>query len=107
MKITLAYPNIPDGEKLEVTHLGVFPNGETSDVSEQQVKRWEHETGREWPGDLVLPSEEVQSIGSVPSDAEFPHHKGGGMYILSDGSEVKGKEDATKAQDDLNNAGGE
>lgn len=32
---------------------------------------------------------------------EYPVHKGGGSYLLSNGESVKGKEDAQKAEDAL------
>ncbi|MDE0582236.1 hypothetical protein ON064_04140 [Planococcus sp. A6] len=32
---------------------------------------------------------------------EYPVHKGGGNYLLSNGESVKGKEDAQKAEDAL------
>lgn len=35
--------------------------------------------------------------GAEP-DKEFPHHRGGGHYELSDGSVVQGKDDAEKAE---------
>lgn len=41
-------------------------------------------------------------FGSLPEDTEFPYHKGGGYYFLSDGNQVKGKKAAEKAQTKLN-----
>lgn len=44
-------------------------------------------------------------IGKVANDAEneeeFPFHKGGGNYILSNGESVKGKEAAIEAENEL------
>ena len=34
-------------------------------------------------------------------EQEFPMHKGGGHYVLSNGETVKGKEEAQKAEDEL------
>lgn len=41
------------------------------------------------------------------SAEEFPKHTGGGVYLLSDGSKVKGKEAALKAQNALAESGGD
>ncbi|MFW6029144.1 MAG: hypothetical protein ACOCRO_02700 [Halanaerobiales bacterium] len=38
-------------------------------------------------------------------DKEFPYHKGGGNYELSNGETVKGKEDAIAAQEALDKEG--
>lgn len=42
------------------------------------------------------------ALEELPPGTTFPHHKGGGWYLLSDGSTVQGEEDATKQQDALN-----
>jgi hypothetical protein len=39
-----------------------------------------------------------ESGDPMPEGVEFPHHKGGGYYVLSDGSIVRGQDDAEKAQ---------
>ncbi|WP_079479714.1 hypothetical protein [Halobacillus salinus] len=36
-----------------------------------------------------------------PSEGEFPKHTGGGYYEISNGEKVQGKEEAQKAQRDL------
>lgn len=109
-QVSVNLPNYGEDE-VEVLYLGRFPNGETSEVTDDQVATWERETGREWPegGTLEVPQGSVQELAEVPGDAEFPYHVGGGMYVLSDGSKVRGQEAAQKAEDELDgdNAGGE
>ncbi|CAK7002060.1 hypothetical protein [Tissierella sp.] len=46
---------------------------------------------------LIKPVEEKEE-----SDLEFPKHIGGGYYELSNGEKVKGKDEAIKAEDELN-----
>lgn len=42
-----------------------------------------------------------ESGDPMPVDVDFPYHKGGGYYVLSDGSIVRGQEDADEAQSKL------
>lgn len=52
--------------------------------------------------DVEDDDENVDASGDpMPVDVEFPHHKGGGYYVLSDGSIVRGQEDAEAAQAEL------
>ena len=37
MKVALNYPNLPDGTLVEVLGLGVFPNGEETEVTDEQL----------------------------------------------------------------------
>jgi hypothetical protein len=39
-----------------------------------------------------------ESGDPMPVDVEFPFHKGGGYYVLSDGKIVRGREEADEAQ---------
>lgn len=47
--------------------------------------------------------EELIASGKLhgTSEAEYPRYKGGGVYELSDGSTVKGKDAAREAEADL------
>ena len=38
---------------------------------------------------------------SLPEDTEFPYHKGGGYYFLSNGEQVRGEDNAKEAQAEL------
>lgn len=42
-----------------------------------------------------------ENLALVPEDAEFPFHKGGPWYILSDGTQKQGREAAETAEADL------
>lgn len=50
----------------------------------------------------MLRGQEVKSGVDSESPHTFPFHKGGGWYVLSDGSEIQGKEKAFDAQANLN-----
>lgn len=68
----------------------------------------------------AVPSEDVDEVDEVdetdedanldesgdpmPVDVEFPFHKGGGYYVLSDGQIVRGSDDASAAQAEIDNA---
>lgn len=39
-----------------------------------------------------------ESGDPMPDDVEFPHHKGGGYYVLSSGEVVRGLEEAEEAE---------
>ena len=46
--------------------------------------------------------EDVDESGDpMPVDVEFPHHKGGGYYVLSNGSVVRGADEADEEQSKL------
>ena len=55
----------------------------------------------------ILEEEEVEeedldeSGDPMPVDVEFPHHKGGGYYVLSNGQVVRGSDEAEEAQAEL------
>lgn len=49
-------------------------------------------------GLLIEVSEE-----DLEEESDFPKHTGGGWYKLSNGEKVKGKDEALKAENDLNN----
>lgn len=42
-----------------------------------------------------------ESGDPMPVDVDFPHHKGGGYYVLGDGSIVRGADSAEKAEKKL------
>lgn len=42
-----------------------------------------------------------ESGDAMPVDVDFPHHKGGGYYVLSDGRVVRGEDDAIEEQSKL------
>ena len=62
-KVKVNYPNIPKGELVEVLHLGLFENGSTHTVSEDQLMVWRAQTGQEWPegGTLTLDHGEAEA----------------------------------------------
>lgn len=48
-KLVINQPNIPKGEKVEVLHIGVFDNGGTHNLSDEQVANYEAQTGASFP----------------------------------------------------------
>jgi hypothetical protein len=101
--------------------------GETVDVSPgdvlsaDEVESWgESVVNRLISGNAIVPvpllrpqrSPELVAAGSsmgveggsgdaaapAATDGSYPQHKGGGMYVLSDGSEVKGRQKAIAAE---------
>lgn len=58
-KVKVNLPGSAKDTEVEVLHLGLFPNGKTSTVSDEQVAYWEAMTGENWPkdGTLFAPSE--------------------------------------------------
>lgn len=45
-----------------------------------------------------------QSATPAPAVTSYPHHEGAGWFLLSDGSRVRGKEQAVAAQEELDHA---
>jgi hypothetical protein len=52
MKITVNYPNRPEGADIVVSHLGVYRNGEEHTVDEDKVEQFESQ-GYTFPVDGV------------------------------------------------------
>ncbi len=48
-KVVIHQSNIPKGDPVEVLHLGVFSNGSTNALSEEQVANYEAQTGADFP----------------------------------------------------------
>lgn len=61
-KVKISFPNLPDGEPVEVLYLGLFENGSTANVTEEAVANWVLHTGKDWPenGTLVLDHSESE-----------------------------------------------
>jgi hypothetical protein len=53
-KVFVHNPTRAKGELVEVLFLGVFPNGEESDVTDEQVQLYQALSGRQWPKDGTL-----------------------------------------------------
>lgn len=70
-----------------------------ADVPEQEPVTGEPRpaTGVEEDGEEDLD----ESGDPMPVDVDFPFHKGGGYYVLSDGRVVRGQDDAEEAQANL------
>lgn len=56
------------------------------------------------PNPRPAESDPDNHLAEVPEGAGFPYSKGGGWYILSDGSQIHGKKKATEAQEALREA---
>lgn len=73
--ITLAFPNIPKGADVEVFGLGVFPNGETTEVTEEQAAVFKAlNPDAEMPTNLpaAKPEVEVEAKAEVTPTYTFP-----------------------------------
>lgn len=77
-----------------------------------EVDNWYPRKGLEPSEERIQLLQEKGYIGEGASDShapdnpdeeevEYPLHKGGGNYVLSNGDKVKGKEDAIKAEEAL------
>lgn len=82
------------------------------DFKDKQDKLRLNELGQDYPREGLEVSEERKQelrdkgfIGEVAEEAkddeEFPMHKGGGNYVLSNGESVKGKDAAIEAENKL------
>ena len=59
----------PEGEMIEVLHLGVFPNGQYTEVEEGQAESWRQATGREdLPDTLEITDQPESSQNTNPPD---------------------------------------
>lgn len=58
----------------------------------------EDEVVEEEEDEPVVGDDVDESGDPMPDDVEFPHHKGGGYYVLSDGSVIRGQDEAEEAQ---------
>jgi hypothetical protein len=64
----------------------------------------EEEWAKAYPAPKAAPKAEVPVVADEPAAQTFPHHTGFGNFTLSNGSVVKGKQDALKAQAVLDEA---
>ena len=74
-KVVVHYPNTPKGEPVEVLHLGVFENGGTYNLTDDQVANYEAQTGASFPksGYIVIgdaPSKEAKAAAEEAASAE-------------------------------------
>jgi len=71
-KVEVHLPSRPKGDEIEVMHLGLFPNGATSDVTDEQKANWCAQTGQDWPkgGTLKVPDTTVSETVIIPGAAE-------------------------------------
>lgn len=46
MRVNVNLSARPEGEMIEVLHLGVFPNGQVTDVPDEQAETWRRAMGR-------------------------------------------------------------
>lgn len=53
-RVKVHLPHVEKGEKVEVLHLGMLPNGSTTRVSDEAVAHWEACNNRKWPEDGLL-----------------------------------------------------
>jgi hypothetical protein len=54
LQVVVDIPGQMHGAEIIVAHLGIFPNGETSELTEHQVARWVLNSGYAWPESGVL-----------------------------------------------------
>lgn len=52
---------------------------------------------------MIPKSDAKQAVVTDSEKREYPFHKGGGYYELSNGEQVRGKEDAIEAQKEIDN----
>lgn len=91
-KVKINLPGVAKDEEVEVAFLGLFPNGKTSTVPQEQVDTWCALTGREWPADGTLgipdlPDPDVEAH-EAPGAAEA---KGPGEQPPADADKKEGK----------------
>ena len=71
-----------------------YQKGEIAAIPEEIAKK----TGNKYQ---VIKSKTAVVSKNDTENREFPKHKGGGNYVLSNGESVKGKENAIKAQSEI------
>lgn len=72
-KVTVNAPGVPEGDPVEVQFLGVFANGDTHDVTDEQVAAWEALTGLTFPKDGLDPFTHTRPDPAPVYDAETGH----------------------------------
>ena len=77
----------PEGEEIEVPGLGVFPNGSTTEVTDEQVQTWEAINHANWE-DIVIVTEEAPPAPSVDPVEQEDAVAGG--EVQTEGGEVSG-----------------
>jgi len=73
-----------------------YQPGERADISQKQAIRL-CEAGIAHPIKNKKTERQIKSTEEIQAKT-YPHHKGGGYYVLSNGNEVRGKEKAKKAE---------
>lgn len=68
--ITVNQPNRPEGEDIEVLHLGVFPNGSTSEVSDEAAYNYEMQTGLKLPDSVSVSHDEKKNTIMEPFEGD-------------------------------------
>lgn len=48
-KVVVDLESLPKGQRIEVLYLGVFENGATHDLTDEQVEQYEAASGRKFP----------------------------------------------------------
>lgn len=92
-----AFDELPKWLQNRITRYAV-PSGDLDDEPEQDPVEGEPEQAEE---EEVVGVDIDESGDPMPVDAEFPFHKGGGYYVLSNGSIVRGSDDAEEAEGKL------
>jgi hypothetical protein len=70
-KVYVNHPTRAKGELVEVQFLGEFPNGEESEVTDEQKQLWKALTGREWPKSGTLNLDRTPKVKK--SEVEEPN----------------------------------
>jgi len=101
--LTLESPEKPDPE-LEKSEGGPV---ETTADSESDSADSADETAdsESESADLADNSTDAESDSEQEPEGEYPIHKGGGHYELSNGESIRGKEEALEAEEKLNESG--
>jgi len=68
--------NLPESgdEELYVAHLGMFKNGSTYDITDEQVAFWEQESKQKWPegGTLKMYNPDAPAPPETPAEPAEP-----------------------------------
>lgn len=70
-KVVIHQSNLPKGEKVEVLHLGVFENGGTYNLTDEQVANYEAQTGASFPksGYIVMGDANTKEAKAAAEEA--------------------------------------
>jgi hypothetical protein len=74
-KVEVNVPGSPEGEPVEVMHLGLFPNKQDSEVTDEQADWFFKMTGLDFPADKVMhvgPKTDTDAVLPVDAVEDMP-----------------------------------